>query len=561
MPATRYDEVYVSDLSLPELGVAPRHFGDALMASATTSTDDAPATYTEAICGPDGVKWKAAIESELQSLKENGVYEIVDRPKNRKVIGSRWVLRVKRGADGEIEKFKARVVAKGYSQREGIDYNETFSPTVRFESLRALFALAASQGMEMQQMDVTTAFLYAEIDGEVYMEMPEGMVQEGKVLKLLKSIYGLKQASRLWNIHLDAVLGNMEFQKLTADFGVYVMGEGPKRTYLALYVDDLMLLNKMMGPITEVKGLLGEQFKMKDLGEVKFMLGLEVRRRENGDILLCQERYTRDVLAKFRMEDSRPASTPLDPGLKLSMVDAPKTVEEIQKMEKYPYKQALGSLLYISGGSRPDIAAAVNSLCRFSSNPGLKHWEGVLRIMRYLKGTLGEGILYRRGVCSDFMGYVDASHHTCPDTMRGRAGYVFMSAGGAISWQSKFVGNDTLSSCETEYLALAMAAQEASFLGQLQFEIKGGEFAANEVERSVIVLRTDSESAKALVENPIYHSRTKHILAKYHFIRDRVAEGEIVLEWVKSEINGADMMTKHASVGVQKTNKMLIGMV
>ena len=148
----------------------------------------------------------------------------------------------------------------------------------------------------------------------------------------MKSIYGLKQASRLWNINLDAVLGKMEFQKLTADFWVYVMVEGPKRTYLALYVDDLMLLNKMMEAITKVKGLLGEQFKRKDLGEVKFMLGLEVRRRENGDILLCQERYTQDVLAKFRMEDSRPASTPLDLGLELSMADAPKTVEEIQKM-------------------------------------------------------------------------------------------------------------------------------------------------------------------------------------------------------------------------------------
>ena len=200
-----------------------------------------------------------------------------------------------------------------------------------------------------------------------------------------------------------------------------------------------------------------QNFKMKDLGELKYMLGFEVRRQPNGDILVCQEKYGGDVLKCFRMEDCRPASTPLDPGVKLSMADAPSTVEEIHKVSVYPYKQAIGSLLYLSGGTRPDLAEAVSSFCRFAQNLGLKHWEGVLRVLRYLRGTVGEGILYRRGVDTDIWGYVGAGHNSCPDTMSGRAGY-FMSATGAIRWQSKVVGNNTLSGCKTEYLALAMAA-------------------------------------------------------------------------------------------------------
>jgi hypothetical protein len=311
----------------------------------------------------------------------------------------------------------------------------------------------------------------------------------------------------------------------------------------------------------KLKSFLGNNFKMKDLGKLQFMLGLEVRRMENGDIFLCQEKYARDMLAKFGMMDCKPVSSPFEPSLKLRMEDCPQSAEEIAAMSVYPYRAAIGSLLYLSGGSRPDLAAAVNTLCRYNNNPGLKHWEAVKRLFRYIRGTVGEGILYRRGVPTDIWGYVDASHNTCPDTCRGRGGFVFMSAGGAISWQSKFVGNQTLSSCETEYLAFTMAAQEASFLSQLQHELRGGEWAQQEVPTQVITLKTDSQSAKALVDNPVWHSRSKHILAKYHFIRDRVAIGEICLKWVSSENNGADMLTKHAPQSVLKRNKMLIGMV
>lgn len=179
------------------------------------------------------------------------------------------------------------------------------------------------------------------------------------------------------------------------------------------------------------------------------------------------------MLAKFRMKNSRPTPTPLDLGLKLSMVDAPETVEEIQKMKKYPYGQALGSLLYVSSGIRPDIAVVVNNLSRFSRNSDRKHWEDVLRIMRYLKGTLARDILFRRRVCTNIMIFVDVSHHTYLNTMRGRVGYVFTSAGGALIWQLKFVGNDALSSCEMEYLALAVATQELAFWSNYSLRLKG----------------------------------------------------------------------------------------
>jgi len=230
------------------------------------------------------------MKSEMDSLKENGVYEIVDRPLGKKVVKSKWVFRVKTNELGEVEKYKARVVAKGFSQVEGIDYDQTFSPTVRFESIRQMVALGTSRGMHMHQMDVTTAFLYAPLEEEVFMEQPEGTVEEGnegKVMRLLKCLYGLKQSPRQWNICIDTALKQLGFARLKSDVGIYVKGKGEEAVYIALYVDDLFMLGIKLVKIEVVKRGLGKEFKMKDLGEAKFLLGIEIRRRDNGDVFSC----------------------------------------------------------------------------------------------------------------------------------------------------------------------------------------------------------------------------------------------------------------------------------
>ena len=276
-----------------------------------------PKTGKEAINSFARGKWEKAMANEMQSLKENNVYQLVDRPKGKKVVKSKWVFRVKTDQKGEVEKYKARVVAKGYSQVEGVDYDQTFSPTVRFESIRQMVALGASEGLEMHQMDVTTAFLYAPLEEEVFMEQPEGTVlpgNEGKVMFFLKCLYGLKQAPRQWNLFIDAMLKGMGFNRLKSDVGIYVKGEGKDAVYLALYVDDLFLVGKDLGKIREVKRGLNAEFNMKDLGEARYLLGIEIRRQKNGDVFLVQERYARDVVERFSMSGCKPVSTPLEMG-------------------------------------------------------------------------------------------------------------------------------------------------------------------------------------------------------------------------------------------------------
>ena len=538
-------------------GVPPLRFIEMYLASAAEEEiKQSPKTVQEALEGLHGEKWQKAMDSEMQSLRENGVYEIVDRPAGKKVVKSKWVLRVKTNEKGEIEKYKARVVAKGFSQVEGVDYDQTFSPTVRFESIRQMVALGTAKSMEMHQMDVTTAFLYAPLEEDIYMEQPEGTVQKGderKVMRLLKCLYGLKQSPRQWNIYIDTVLKQLGFRRLKSDFGIYVKGEGEDAVYIALYVDDLFLVGRKLSNIEVVKRGLHEEFKMKDLGEAKFLLGIEIRRQKNGDVFLVQERYARDVISRFNMEGCKPVSTPLDLGCHLDNTQQPVTDAERAEMVDVPYRSAIGSLMYLATCTRPDIAAAVSELSKFSQNPGSAHWEGVKRVLRYVNGTVGDGLMYRRGAQVEVWGYSDAGHAGDRETSRGRTGYVFLSAGAAISWRSSMMKLVTHSSCESEYVGLSEAGNEAVYLQQLQGEMCIG--------KTSVLLLGDNESSLKLAMNPVFHQRSKHIRIKYHSLRDRVEEGLLELCKVDTGLNAADMMTKNVGVGVLKMCKGLIGMV
>ena len=545
-------------------GVPPLRLIEIMAAASEADDGGAPASYGEALKGPEGKGWKKAFDAEVQSLNENKVYSVVDRPVGKKVVKAKWVLRRKLLPGGKLDKLKARIVAKGFTQREGIDYEETFSPTVRFESVRLMVAAAAADGLHTHQMDVTTAFLYASLDEEVYMELMEGMEGygiPGKVARLWKALYGLKQASRMWNLHIDGILKQMGFMRLSGDHGVYVKWDGEKRVWLALYVDDIFLTGKDLAKIEETKKTLGVDMKVKDMGEAQYLLGIELRRRQlgmqDGDILMVQEKYVHEILKQFDMVGCKVASTPLEPGVKLSSVDSPQDDLGKARMEAYPYRQVVGKLMYLAVCTRPDICQAVSELSRFNANPGMKHWESAVRVLRYLSGTAGVGLLYKKGSSKDIWGYVDASHTSCPDTGKGRAAYVFMSAGAPVSWASKRVGSDSLSSCETEYMGLTLAAQEASYLGELKGEMYG---MIGEAKGRCIELLTDSQSAKSLAENPVYHGRSKHIRAKWHFIRRRVELGMVKLVDVRTELMGADMLTKAVGPAVLAVNMRLIGM-
>ena len=323
--------------------------------------------------------------------------------------------------------------------------------------------------------------------------------------------------------------------------------------YIALYVDDLFMVGMKLVNIEVVKEGLGKEFKMKDLGEARFLLGIEIRRQKNGDVFLVQEKYARGVLSRFNMGECKSASTPLELGSHLDSSQQPTSDVEVEQMSNIPYRSAIGSLMYLSTCTRPDISAAVSELSKFSQNPGAAHWEGVKRVLRYVSGTVGGGLMYKRGAQIGVWGYSDSGHAGDRETSRGRSGYIFLSAGAAVSWRSSMMKVVTHSSCESEYVGLSEAGNEAIYLTQLQGELGIG--------NPSVLLYGDNESSLKLAENPVFHQRSKHILLRYHSLRDRVASGVIELAKVDTGLNAADMMTKNVGVSILLVCKRLAGMV
>ena len=318
-----------------------------------------------------------AMEEEMESMGSNNVWELVDLPEGRNAIGNKWVLKIKRLADGSIERYKARLVAKGYTQQEGIDYEETFSPVVRFTSIRLILAIVASLDLELHQMDVKTAFLNGNLEEEIYMEQLVGFVAEGqehKVCKLLRSIYGLKQSSRQWYIRFHQAIISFDFEMIDEDHCVYVKRSKEKFVILSLYVDDILLASNNKEYVQIIKEWLSSNFDMKDMGEAAYILGVKIERDRSKKMLaLSQEHYIKKVLEKFHMQDCKPIDTPIAKGEGLSLRMCPKTPDEKAQMEKVPYSSAVGSLMYAMMCTRPDISFAVGMVSRYQANPGQSH--------------------------------------------------------------------------------------------------------------------------------------------------------------------------------------------
>lgn len=511
----------------------PNRFGDWATLAASDATSD-PTTLKEALNGPLAEKWKTAMESELGSLTENEVWSLTNLPPGKNTVGSKWVFKRKLGADGSVTRFKARLVARGFSQQQGRDYDETFSPVVRGESIRALLALATREDMVLHQMDVQTAFLNGTLDEEVYMQQPEGYEEEGReqqVCRLHKSIYGLKQSPRCWNHVLDEFLTTLGFKQTPSDPCLY-RSSGEMSLLIAVYVDDLVLAGRYIGQIEKAKQKLSSRFKMKDLGELKHFLGINVVQEvKKGRLWIGQPTYVIGILEKFGMSDSKPVSTPSDTDSRLS-----KRTDGDEAANMETYQAAVGSLLYLSTRTRPDIAYAVGKVSRFCSNPTPEHWSAVKRILRYLGGTKNLGLLYRREeTCC--VGYSDADWGGSLDDRKSTSGYVFVWSGAAVTWRSQKQTCVALSTAESEYVALAAAVQEALWLGQLKKDITAGR--ADPIE-----IREDNQSAICMATNPRFHSRTKHIDLKYHFVRDHVSQGDVTLTYCPTEKMVADILTK-----------------
>lgn len=485
-----------------------------------------PKTYEEAVTGTNCQEWKKAIKEELKSHENNNTWTITDRTA-KKPITCKWVFCVKRNKEGDIERFKARLCARGFTQVKDIDFTETFSPTTRYDSIRLLLSVAAKDDLQMQQFDVKTAFLYGELSEEIYMEVPQGIQAEtSKVCKLNKSLYGLKQSSRCWNKKFCSFLTTYGFKPCQSDNCVFVGYFDNIKVLLIIYVDDGLLMSKSKDILSIILNDLRQKFGIKVL-DCNSFIGMEINKKQ-GCVSISQKRYIESIIKRFNMTDAKGCSTPADVNVQLT-----KNVS-IESCNNFPYREAVGALLFLSSVSRPDISYAVNLVSRYVSNPGVAHVNALKRIIRYLINTKEKSIKY---YCDcELVGYSDSDFAGDLDTRRSNTGYIFLMNGGPVTWCSRKQTTVALSTTESEYMAASDAAKEILWIRQFLLDI-------NEPQE-YITLNIDNQSTIKLIHNPVFHKRSKHIDVRYNFIREKVESNLIRIKYVESSSQLADFLTK-----------------
>jgi len=516
----------------------------AMIASATPTKIE-PTTYAEAIASEDAERWIEAMASEVDSLAKNQTWEIVkEAPRGRKALGSKWVFKLKRNADGSIARYKARLVVKGYEQREGIDYDETFAPVVKFTTIRLIMTIAAIEDMDIDQMDVVTAFLNGELleNEAVYMKVPDGIgLRVGTIVRLRRTLYGLKQSPRKWNDKLNKHLLKMGFSRSANDPALYWKADDKGITFILVYVDDILIFSPKGSNSTPIKQALSKEFEMKDMGELKSFLGMEVHRdRKKRTITLSQKGYIDAILEWFGFNDASPVWTPM---VSQKMGGLTKKGNEPNPRED-DYRSIVGSLMYLMIGTRPDIASSMGIVSRYLSNPSEEHLTAVKRILCYVKGTKEYGLTLGPSDANNsfnLYGYADADWANDVDTRKSTSGYTFYAGSGAISWCSKRQPTITLSTAEAEYIALCASVQEALWLRSLLEEVQYPLFLSSKKPTTIL---EDNQSCIALAANPVHHARTKHIDIKYHFIRDYIDKGDIDVVYCPTKEMVTDVLTK-----------------
>ncbi|CAG7854428.1 Retrovirus-related Pol polyprotein from transposon TNT 1-94 Includes: RecName: Full=Protease; Includes: RecName: Full=Reverse transcriptase; Includes: RecName: Full=Endonuclease [Serendipita indica DSM 11827] len=480
---------------------------DGVEAALNTSTSREPTTLGEALKRPDGDKYVQAAIEEVRAHLENGTWKLVRLPQGKKAIGSRWVFKIKRDADGSISKYKGRIVAKGYAQREGIDYTETFAPTARFGAPRTIIALAALEDWELESVDISTAFLNGEIDAEVYMQKPEGVEFEGYegtswVLQLLKGLFGIKQGPRIWSVKLHTVLSEIGFKRLESDHSVFIYERDSVKIIVPVHVDDLLFASKSSEAIQMVKDELKARFKIHDQGPTSFLLGVKPERdRQSHTISLSQPAYIEQILETYKMQECNGADTPMAEKPLLSTKDSPQTEHE---------------------------------------NPGQAHWLALKRVLRYLRKTTNYKLTYGLKPDSDelFTTQSDADLGGNADNTRSTAGFVMSIGGGAVMWSSRLQRHTSLSSTESEYTTASATGCEMIWMRSFLDEI------GYDTASYPSTLFVDNASAIQVAKNPEHQSTMKHVHRSFNWIRERVANNEIRVAHIPGAVNVADIFTK-----------------
>ena len=507
--------------------------------------NDEPRNFHEA---KESEEWTHACEEEMRSIEKFKVWDLVDLPLGVKPIGLKWVFKLKKNADGSINKYKARLVAKGYVQQHGVDFEEVFAPVARIETIRLLIKLAASHGWEIHHLDVKTAFLHGELKEDVYVCQPEGFERKGsrdKVYKLNKALYGLRQAPRAWNNKLNHILGELQFIKCSKEPTVYRREVQEHLLIIAVYVDDLFVTGTSLEVINNFKTEMSSRFDMSDLGKLSYYLGIEVIQQNEG-IVLNQRRYALKILEEAGMEDCNMVHTPMVNGLQLSKSEHEKEVDATA------FRKNVGCFRYLLH-TRPDLSYSVGVLSRYMQSPRESHAAAMKQCLRYLKGTTTLGLTFKR--CTSIprlVGYSDSSHNVDQDDGKSTAGHIFYLGESPISWCSQKQETVALSSCEAEFMGGTEAAKQAIWLQDVLSEITG-------TACEKVVIRLDNKSAIALTKNPVFHGRSKHIHRRYHFIRECVENGQVEVEHVPGNEQKADILTKPLGRIKFKEMRSLIG--
>jgi hypothetical protein len=509
---------------------------EAAFAADSVVPEQMPRSFKEAMGRPDAEQWKAACDKEYECIIKNDTYDLIGReslPAHANILGNTWVCKIKPGM-----LYRARLCVRGDWQIEGVDYFEVFAPTAKLASFRMILHLGATFDLEVHQVDFETAFMNGDIEEDIYMRQIPGYEDPEKphhVCKLKKALNGIRQAPRQWFAKLKEALLELGFEQSKEDPTVlYRKGEGGF-FYVLIFVDDLILATNNKKELEAFKGELGRRFVIKDLGEISTYLGIDITRARDGHTMaLNQGKYIDKLLNRFHLSDCKPKTTPMEVGHDLTNPANP-----VGKDVDVPYPQLLGALMYLMVCTRPDLAYAISVLSRFMAKGrhNNTHWKAATRVLAYLKQTRDWSlILGGRGELK-LLGYCDASWADDQASRKSTLGFCYtLGEKGLISWKSKLSTTQALSTAEAEYYAAGFAVTEGLWLVRMLGELG--------VQASPFTLKCDSNSAIHLIKNPVVSYRSKHIEIKHHFIRDHVENKEIVVDYVETAKNWADVFTK-----------------
>jgi len=492
-----------------------------------------PHTYAQA---QQIKEWCDAMGMEITALEDNGTWVVCSLPVGKEAVGCKWVYKMKLNADGSLERYKARLVAKGYTQTEGLDYVDTFSPVAKLTTVKLLIAVAAAKGWSLSQLDISNAFLNGDLDEEIYMTLPPGYSSRqgdsfppNAVCLLKKSLYGLKQASRQWYLKFSESLKALGFTQSSCDHTLFTRNS--KNSYMAVlvYVDDIIVASSCDRETELLRNALQRSFKLRDLGTLKYFLGLEIARNADG-ISICQRKYTLELLAETGLLGCKPSFVPMEPNQKFSQEDG----ELIDDAEHY--RKLVGKLMYLTF-TRPDITYAVHKLCQFTSAPRAPHLQAVYKIIYYLKGTVGQGLFYSANVDLKLSAFAYSDFSSCLDSRKSTTGYCMFLGTSLVSWKSKKQEVVSMSSAEAEYRAMSMATREIMWLRYLLEDLWIDVSEAS-------VLYCDNTAALHIAKNLVFHERTKHIERDCHHIREKIILGLIRTLHVRTENQLAVILTK-----------------